>query len=328
MKYVEVPQSDLTISKAVFGTSRLGGTIERYDRKEALAILAQVKDAGINAFDTADIYAQGNSERLLAEAFRSCRDEVIIATKGGYVLSRKARILAKIKPLVRRLRKETSSPTVGATPKTVLGKAAGMVRGGQMARDFSTEHLARVLDASLKRLRTDRIDLYQIHSPTSDDLAQSDAFETLARFKDAGKIRGFGASVLSWDDLDKCFGRGVSWIQVEANLLSKESFDHWHEKAAAAGVMLIARQIFASGLLFMAPEDAPDAQQSGLQAIRDLGDPSEIVLRYLHHHAAFGSFLVATTRKGHLQAIIGALNKPGFESDDLSRLGHVLGHRA
>jgi len=209
MKHVHLPGSDLRISQAVFGSSRLGGTVERYDKSEAIRILCEAAESGITTFDTADIYAQGNSEKLLGEALRSRRDEVVIATKGGYVCSNKLRLLARLKPFVRKFIKKRGG----------MAKMAGKVRGSQIVQDFSADYLTRMVEASLRRLKTDRIDIYQLHSPDREVLKRGEVLETLQGLKTAGKIRTYGASLLSWDDLPLCYGKGVSFVQLEADLL-------------------------------------------------------------------------------------------------------------
>jgi len=321
MKTVRLPHSDLEIGKAVFGTGRLGGTVERYDKREAVAILRAAKDAGINCFDTADIYGQGNSERLLAEAFRQYRDEVVYATKGGYVLSAKALLLAKIKPLVRRFLKA----------RPAISKAAARARGGQMSKCFSREHLTRAVNASLSRLKTDFMDIYQLHSPDPVHLTDSDAFDTLAELKSCGKIRSYGVSVLSWEDVPLCFGRGVSWIQVAADLSTRTDQAEWCARAADEQVMLVARQIFSAGLLLRDPaelgpvdcagdDDALARLKACLEAVRRIGDPAGVMLRYLMHHAPFGAFIFATTRLPNLRQNIAALGQPAFLPDEVSKL--------
>jgi aryl-alcohol dehydrogenase-like predicted oxidoreductase len=319
MKRIPLPHAGFEISQAIFGTSRLGGTIERYDKQEALAILRTAAEGGINCFDTADIYGQGNGERLLAEAFRQRRDEVLIATKGGYVLSGKGRLLAKIKPLVRRFLKGRPG----------LAKAAGKARGGQMRQDFSRAHLTAAVEASLKRLRSDRIDLYQLHSPDPATLAAGEVFETLAGLKQAGKIRAYGVSLLAWAEVPSCLGRGVSWVQVDGGILAGKSAVELCRVARAAGTAVIARQAFGSGLLNRDPDGWTAADFAGdpavlaaarerLRAIAAAGDPFEIVLRQLAHHSPFDGFLLATTRLPHLQANLRALARPAFTPAELS----------
>jgi aryl-alcohol dehydrogenase-like predicted oxidoreductase len=329
MKMVRVPHSDLQISQAIFGTGRLGGTVERFDRRQSVSILRAAADAGINCFDTADIYAQGNSERLIAEAFRSHRDQVIYATKGGYVLSRKARLLATIKPLIRRF--------VRARPG--LMQSAARVRSAGMAKDFSREHLTRALEGSLRRLKSDYVDLYQLHSPDATDLMSDEVFATLRGLKAAGKIRAYGVSVLAWDDVPSCFGRGVSWVQVSADLLGEHRHDEIVAAAAEDGVLLVVRQAFSAGLLFQDPtqlgaggsaedEASTERVRARLLAIRKVGDAAEVVLRYLRHHAPFGAFVVATTQLLNLRKNLDSLRRPPFSAPELDILaGHFpIGH--
>jgi len=322
MKMVKLPHSDLEISQAVFGTSRLGGTVERFDKRESRLILQVARDAGINCFDTADIYAQGNSERLLGEAFRNHRDQVIYATKGGYVLSGRARLLAKIKPLVRRF--------VRAKPG--LAQTAARVRGGLMTKNFSRQHLASALEGSLRRLRTDYVDLYQLHSPDASDLASGEVFTVLADLKAAGKIRAYGVSVLAWDDVPHCLRRGVSWVQVSADLLGEQAHDAIITGAAEDGTLLVARQAFSAGLLFQDPARLGASNSSAdkasverlrarLLAVRQVGDAAEVILRYLRHHAPFEAFLVATTQLTNLRKNLESLRLPPFSASELEIIG-------
>lgn len=322
MKKINLPNSDLRIGKAIFGTSRLGGTVSHFDKREALGILRTALEGGIDCFDTADIYAQGNSERLLAEAFKGRRDEVVIATKGGYVVSGKARVLSRLKPLVRKL--------VGKRPGVV--RMAGKVRGGQMAKDFSPATLQSRLDASLRRLGTDRIDIYQLHSPDEETLARGDAFETLASMKQAGKIRAYGASLLSWDHLDHCMDKGVSFVQLEADLLARGERRDVLDRARDAGIIVVARQPFASGLLAKPPSEwtADDfggdekrlaSARDRLARIREIGDPFEVILAHLMSRSGFPAFLFATTNPDHLEANLRAMASSKINPE---RLGGIF----
>lgn len=309
MKRIHLPQSDLLVSQAIFGTSRLGGTIERYDKKEAIAVLQAAADGGINCFDTADIYGQGNGERLLSEALSKRRDEIIIATKGGYVLSGKGLLLAKIKPFVRSFLKG----------RPALVKAAGRARGSQMRQNFSRQHLTSAINASLKRLRTDRIDLYQLHSPDISTLVDGEVFGILGDLKAAGKIRAYGASLLQWEDAAYCFGQGLSWIQVDGGILAGKPAAGFCQECHDAGIAVIARQAFGSGLLSRDPdswtaeefggnlEAMAAARERSLQ-LRQAGDPFSALLHQLAHKSPFDGFLISTTRLTHLRANLAAIS--------------------
>jgi aryl-alcohol dehydrogenase (NADP+) len=130
---------------------------------EGLGFIRQALDLGVNFFDVADVYAEGSSEEFLGQALGQLarRDEVVIATKvGGRVGAR-----------------QTSETNTGAP--TTYG--------------LSRKHIFDAVDASLRRLKTDHIDLYQIHSydPTT-PLAET--LEALHDLVKAGKVRYIGAS--------------------------------------------------------------------------------------------------------------------------------------
>src|SRR5260221_14628991 len=116
----------------------------------------------MNFFDTADMYSQGESEMLLGRAFRRQRPQVIIASKAGYCLPAQRRVIARLKPFVRPLIK-------------LLGikrhRLPVAVRGS-LAQDFSPTYLRRAVEGSLRRLRTDYLDLLQLHSPPADVVAR------------------------------------------------------------------------------------------------------------------------------------------------------------
>jgi len=322
---VEVPGTGVRISRAVFGTSRLGGTIERFDRRESLRILAAAAAAGVTTFDSADIYGQGNSERLIGEAFRDRRSEVVLSTKGGYVLRGKARLLSKIKPLVRRVLKHRPG----------MLKAAARARGSQMAQDFSEGHLVAALEASLTRLGTDVIDLYHLHSPDRQTLADGRAFEVLEGMRRAGRIRAYGASLLSWDDLPLCFDKGVSFVQLEADLLTGTGHRAALEAARQAGILVIGRQPFGSGLLARDPagltvddfggdNDRYQRAVGRIGSLRESGDPFATLLRYLTHHSDFPAFLFATTSLRHLEANLAAIQQPPLGKAVAAELASVF----
>src|SRR5262245_48508486 len=146
--------TDLRVSEFGLGCARIGGIFKR-EPGEFVKILSAALDSGINFFDTADVYSQGESETLIGRAFRHRRHEIVIATKAGYVLPSQRRVVARLKPLVR--------PVVAAL-RLSRHHLPGAVRGS-LAQDFSPAHLRKSLEGSLRRLRTDHVELFQLHSP-------------------------------------------------------------------------------------------------------------------------------------------------------------------
>jgi aryl-alcohol dehydrogenase (NADP+) len=154
-------RTGISVSKFALGTLRLGAWGNE-DHDDAARIVHTALDAGINLIDTADQYSGGEAERIVGKAVRERRDDVVIATKGHFPLQLGDR-----------------------TPN----------RSGNSRR-----HLIRAVEDSLRRLGTDRIDLYQVHRPDPD----TDIDETLSVLSDlvrAGKIMAIGTSDFAAEEL-------------------------------------------------------------------------------------------------------------------------------
>jgi aryl-alcohol dehydrogenase-like predicted oxidoreductase len=170
LHYRPLGNSGLKVSVVSLGCNNFGDNAvaapsgTRYgfmNLEQTRAVVDASLDAGINFFDTADVYGNGGSERLLGEIFRGRRQQVIIATKWGSGLD-----------------------------------ANGPIRWG------TAKYIGQALDASLQRLQTDYVDLYQMHWPDP----RTPIDETLAaltELKRAGKIRAIGSSHLrGWQVAD------------------------------------------------------------------------------------------------------------------------------
>jgi len=142
---------DLTVNRLGYGAMRITGAGvwgPPADKAASLATLRRAIELGINLIDTADSYGPGTSEELIAEALYPYPAGLVIATKGGW---------------------ERPGP-------------------GQWTHNASPEHLTKALEGSLKRLRLDHIDVYQLHAP--DNAVSFEAsVEALARLRAQGKIR-------------------------------------------------------------------------------------------------------------------------------------------
>jgi aryl-alcohol dehydrogenase-like predicted oxidoreductase len=164
MQYRTLGRTGVQVSALCLGTMNFGA-LGNVDQETASALVRRSLDAGINFFDTADIYSAGQSEELLGRALKDVnRDEVVLATKFGL--------------------------PVGAMNK----------QGG------SRRWIVRRVEQSLRRLGTDRIDLYQIHRPDP----QTDIEETLSALTDlqrAGKILYAGSSTFSAAEIVEASGR-------------------------------------------------------------------------------------------------------------------------
>jgi aryl-alcohol dehydrogenase-like predicted oxidoreductase len=240
MDYRTFGRTPLRVSQLGFGCSRLSGTVDYKSDKEVISILQQAFDRGINFYDTADVYAQGRSERLLGEAFRNNRDAVIIATKAGYHLTAAGRVVSKLKPLLRAL---------GSSMKRNQAQAQRTQRtwGSQ---NFSPDYIRRAIDGSLRRLKTDYLDVFQLHSPPPDIIETGDFIPTLEDARSQGKIRWYGISCRAIEDATLCFRHpGICSVQIPINLLEFKGVTSLLALAAQKHVAVIARQPLASGYL-------------------------------------------------------------------------------
>ena len=229
----------LQVSELGFGCARIGG-IFKNDPSAFVDLLAAAYDRGIAFFDTADIYSQGESEKLLGKAFRRRRDRVIIASKVGYSLPAQRQFVARIKPLVRplirllRIKREN-------LPSAVRG---------ELAQNFTSAYIERALEASLRRLRTDYLDVLQLHSPPAEVVARGEWVDALERLKRAGKVRCYG---ISCDTLEAAHAAlqfpGVSSLQLVVNLLEQRFAGEIVPRARDQRVAVIARECLANGLL-------------------------------------------------------------------------------
>src|ERR1700676_2183614 len=102
MNFNEFGKTGMTVSEIGFGGSRIGGFFaDKNSTGEAINVLREALECGITFYDTADMYAQGESEALIGSAFRGQRDKVVLATKGGYCLPARRNILKPIKRMLR-----------------------------------------------------------------------------------------------------------------------------------------------------------------------------------------------------------------------------------
>jgi aryl-alcohol dehydrogenase-like predicted oxidoreductase len=244
VRYREFGKTGWRVSEIGFGTSRIGGLLAADGgRATSLRTLEAACDAGINFYDTADMYSQGESEILIGKAFRGKRDKIFIATKGGYLLPRRKKFIQLIKPFVK--------PIVGAIGLRRSAVTAAL--SGTNAQDFSAAHLRKAVEASLRRLQSDYIDLYQIHSPSRQVLLGTglqDALGLLARLKAEGKIREYGIALDTVDDAALCLGmEGIASLQIPFGLMDPEALDGLFDEVSERRCGIIARGCFGGGML-------------------------------------------------------------------------------
>ena len=240
MRYKSFGKSDLKVSEMGMGCSSLGKSLHRRDEKESLATILKAFDSGINFFDTSPTYSQGDSERLIGEALKSKRDQVIIASKVGTTSTPIGRLANRSKPILR--------------PVNFLFRPVRSMLThfyvSQRRIDFSRESIVRSTEASLNRLQTDYLDLIQLHHPTASILKSGEFCETFELLRNQGKIRYYGVTCDSVEDALICLSHpSITSIQVVLNLLDLEAIRLLVPLAEEKKVAIIARLPLAQGLL-------------------------------------------------------------------------------
>jgi aryl-alcohol dehydrogenase-like predicted oxidoreductase len=213
---------DLEVSIVGVGCNNFG---RRLDRTGTEAVVHTAMDAGINFFDTADVYGDGVSEEYLSKALGSRRDEAIIATKFGAEIA------------------------------------------GDPSRSGANPHwIERAVEDSLRRLDTDRIDLYQLHRP-DENTPIEDTLETLDRLISVGKVRQIGCSNYSKTEIEEALAtsheRGLARfvsVQNEYSLLHRDPEHGVTDACLRNGLALLPYFPLASGMLtgkYSRGEEAP-----------------------------------------------------------------------
>jgi aryl-alcohol dehydrogenase-like predicted oxidoreductase len=235
----------LKVSEFGLGCARIGGVFQSNPRG-FLDLLAFAFDSGITFFDTADMYSQGDSESLIGKALRSKRNQIVIASKVGWALPSRRRWAGRIKPLLRPLVRMLK----------IRRDQLPSVSRGALSQDFSPKYLTAAVEGSLRRLRTDHLDILQLHSPPLDVVERGEWLPALEDLKRTGKVRYYGVAVDSIEaGLAALRYPGVSSIQFTLNLLEPAGADELFPSALRQGVGGIARECLANGLLVKRAED-------------------------------------------------------------------------
>ena len=186
MRVRKLPGTDLSLSVVGMGCWAIGKTYWGDDVEDATSIEAihAALDVGINWFDTAPLYGEGHADNVLREALSGCAEQPLIATKVGVIFQ-------------------------GSS--------------GHAESKLDEAHLRLDLEASLRRLNRDAIDLLQVHWPCQHGTALEETFTTLEALKKEGKIRHIGVCNYRSEALDELMSYAdVVSLQTPYSLLRRE----------------------------------------------------------------------------------------------------------
>jgi len=194
-----------------FGAWAIGGTWGEVSEADAKATLHATLDAGVNFLDTADVYGDGRSERLIA---------AVLAERGS------------------------------SAPRPYVATKAGRRLNPHKAQGYTFANLEAFVDRSRANLQMDCLDLVQLHCPPTSVYTGPVIYDAMEALKAKGKIAAYGVSVEKIDEAMEAIRHpGVVSVQIIYNLFRQRPADAFLAAAKAADVAVIARVPLASGLL-------------------------------------------------------------------------------
>ena len=295
MKYNQLGQTDMMVSKMGIGCSKLGASF-LYDNTHKVDELLQTAiEGGVNFFDLASIYAYGQTEALVGKILQSRRKDIYYATKAGKIPSQLASLARYVMPIAPIIR-----PFLSA-------KAVKIKKEAKRKQNFQPVYLENELKGSLTRLRTDYIDLFQLHSPFLDDLATPGLFEWLQTQKKIGRCRAIGISVNTIEEAAWIIkNEQVDCLQIPYNALQNEAEQSLFPLILQNQVGILARVPFAQGMLTTKHGSQKETLDEKLQmhlniALEQKITLEEYALRYSAKPAQVQVVLPGTSSVQHLK---------------------------
>jgi aryl-alcohol dehydrogenase-like predicted oxidoreductase len=297
MNTKQLGSSDLFITPIGFGAWAIGGSGWEFawggqDDSDSIAAIHEALDAGINWIDTAAVYGLGHSEEVVARALEGMKQRPYVFTKCSMVWDEHREI----------------------------------------GHSLKADSIRRECEASLRRLRVDTIDLYQIHWPDPDEDIE-EGWATLAALKQEGKVRHIGVSNFNVAQMKRAQAIApITSLQPPYSLLHREVEDAILPFFARENIGVIAYSPMASGLLTGAmtreriaalPADDwrkrhPDYREPQLsrnlrlvRLLRAIGrihgrTPAEVAVAWVLHNPAVTGAIVGARRPGQVQGVVGA----------------------
>jgi aryl-alcohol dehydrogenase-like predicted oxidoreductase len=217
MKYRTLGRTGLNVSEIGFGAWAIGGSWGPQDENESVKALHRALDLGVNFIDTAAVYGDGKSERIIGKVLKERSEEIIVATK--------------------------TPPAPGPWPPTPYCK---------MEERYSEDYLRSNIEERLKNLETDCIDILQLHTWTRAWNGNPEPLQILQKIRDEGKIKYIGVSTPEDDQnslIDLMRNGYLDTIQVIYNIFDQQPAAELFPEAIKNNVGVLERVVFDEGIL-------------------------------------------------------------------------------
>lgn len=306
------------------GCVKLAGATSPGSWRDHVRLVHEAMDSGVTLFDTADAYSSGMSEQLLGTALRDRRDEVAIATKVGYLFRPRSRIEQQLRRLAARVQPVVASIGRGSASAAAGSASTVQSSAGYQAQDFSRAHVQSALRSSLERLRTDYIDVYQLHGPPQ---VVDEALGALVDARADGLIRSIGVGAESIESAIEWSGvPDVDVVQLPFGVLDPEaasavlnrdvggrnSLDFWVRGVLGGGVLAAAmrdpREISEDPKQQVVLDLLEVAREAGMRL-------DELAVRWVSGHEEVNAMLVGMSSTDHLRRIVDLANRPPLPHD-------------
>jgi len=309
-----------------FGCS---GVLGRSGRSESLRALSAAFDAGITFYDTARSYGYGESEALLGEFLRGRRDRVVVATKFGMIPSQQTLWKRAAKPFARALMR-----VAPAVRGFVRRQAAAEVMGHR----FTLAILEESIEMSLRKLKTDHVDLLYMHAAPSTVLEDDALLRAMERLVQAGKVRATGISAHP-EVIELVLERPprpLQSIQFPCNVLNFWITEEEIAQARRSGLALVANNPFGgvdrvhhtrAALSRMAQsETTPAAIREKLARLED-GILADAVLNVIVKGTGIHVVVPAMMKPRHVKSNVDAVTRSRFSAEETNWLRSRLRER-
>ena len=282
--------------KIGLGTGTLASIGRGASGKTVDAIVGAAQDLGISVIDTADSYTSGRCESLLGATLRGRRNDFCLITKAGYRHGTLPAPLQLLNPYLKRV-----------------------YRAMAKSQCFSPAYLARCLNRSLERLRTDRVEGFLLHDPPPEALRDPQLLAMLEDLRKAGKTKRIGISTTRRDVM-QCLAGATAFTIIECPvslLIDPELSNFWVGiDGRSESLEIVANNVFFSGTI-------PGSGR--LPAIARHLDASshELLMRFTASLPRAGTILVGTRNPVHLEQCVSWAREP-LSRDDAAAVAEAL----
>jgi len=267
-------KTGLKVSSLCFGCWQIGGGYwGPIGAKKALNLLQLAFDHGVTTYEMSNVYGNGRAEVIVGEAFHKKRDKIILISKAGYLTG------------------------IDGTQSII----------SEFLQSFNKKDIIFSCEQSLRRLRTEWIDIFLLHDPPMEVLTNKKVWDVLRELKRSGKIRFYGAAVGATKSITAIQIGNAEVIEVPFNFLKPKAAIKTFPLAIERGVGVLARSPFCSGRLFKENDKLPSI------VLKNIGSSLvKAAIQYQLSYKAVSSAVIGIIKPKELKMDVAVCGPPYF----------------